>query len=102
MGEWQDKPFGGLLRQATKVLVWIPWTGYAMSHIIEAGHTVGQPSIKPRTDEIGFPYQILISGGGPCEMGEPDPDVCEFVKKWNQEYEGRASPFPQPAMRLRH
>jgi alpha-mannosidase len=34
------------------------------------------------------PYQIsYIRWSGHGDNAEPDPDICEFVKKWNEEYE---------------
>ena len=36
MEEWQDKPFWAVSPSGKeKVLVWIPWTGYAMSHVMK-------------------------------------------------------------------
>jgi len=85
MGEWQDKPFWWISPSGNeRVLVWIPWTGYAMSHIMKLD-TQWVNKYQARLDEIGFPYQIsYIRWAGHGDNGEPDPDVCEFVKKWNQ------------------
>src|SRR5882762_1417193 len=88
MVEWQDKPLWWISPSGNeRVLVWIPWTGYAMSHIMKLD-TQWVNKYQARLDEIGFPYQIsYIRWAGHGDNGEPDPDVCEFVKKWNQEYE---------------
>jgi len=88
MVEWQDKPFWWISPSGNeRVLVWIPWTGYAMSHIMKLD-TQWVNKYQARLDEIGFPYQIsYIRWAGHGDNAEPDPDICEFVKKWNQEYE---------------
>ena len=43
MVEWQDKPFWWVSPSGNeRVLVWVPWTGYAMSHIMKLDTRVGQ------------------------------------------------------------
>jgi alpha-mannosidase len=88
MVEWQDKPFWWISPSGNeRVLVWIPWTGYAMSHVKKLDTRLVN-EYQARLDEIDFPYQIsYIRWSGHGDNAEPDPDVCEFVKKWNQEYE---------------
>jgi alpha-mannosidase len=88
MDEWQDKPFWWVSPSGNeRVLVWIPWTGYAMSHVMKLD-TEWVNKYQARLDEIGFLYQIsYIRWSGHGDNAEPDPDICEFVKKWNQEYE---------------
>src|SRR6201981_101887 len=88
MVEWQDKPFWWISPSGNeRVLVWIPWTGYAMSHVMKLD-TEWVNKYQARLDEIGFLYQIsYIRWSGHGDNAEPDPDICEFVKKWNQEYE---------------
>jgi alpha-mannosidase len=88
MVEWQDKPFWWISPSGNKrVLVWVPWTGYAMSHIMKLD-TEWVNKYQARLDEVGFPYQIShIRWSGHGDNAVPDPDICEFVKKWNEEYE---------------
>ncbi len=88
MVEWQDKPFWWISPSGNeRVLVWIPWTGYAMSHVMKLDTRLVN-EYQARLDEIGFPYQIsYIRWSGHGDNAEPDPDVCEFVKNWNQEYD---------------
>src|SRR5258708_6119865 len=88
MVEWQDKPFWWISPSGNeRVLVWIPWTGYAMSHVMKLDTRLVN-EYQARLDEIGFPYQIsYIRWSGHGDNAEPDPEICEFVKKWNQEYE---------------
>src|SRR5579863_335919 len=88
MVEWQDKPFWWVSPSGNeRVLVWVPWTGYAMSHIMKLD-TGWVNKYQARLDEVGFPYQIsYIRWSGHGDNAVPDPDICEFVKKWNEEYE---------------
>src|SRR6266852_3219926 len=88
MVELQDKPFWWISPSGKeRVLVWIPWTGYAMSHVMKLDTRLVN-EYQARMDETGFPYQIsYIRWSGHGDNAEPDPEICEFVKKWNQEYE---------------
>jgi alpha-mannosidase len=88
MVDWQDKPFWWVSPSGNqRVLFWVPWTGYAMSHIMKLD-TSWVNTYQARLDEVGFPYQIsYIRWSGHGDNAVPDPDICEFVKKWNEEYE---------------
>jgi alpha-mannosidase len=88
MLEWQDKPFWWLSpSRREKVLVWVPWTGYAMSHVMKIGpEWVGK--YQDRLDSGNFPYDIsYIRWSGHGDNAEPDAEICEFVKTWNEQYE---------------
>ncbi|HEV7776478.1 MAG TPA: glycosyl hydrolase-related protein [Luteibacter sp.] len=88
MATWQDKPFWWMSRSGKeKVLFWVPWTGYAMSHVMQANPAwVGD--YQERMDEVNFPYDIsYIRWSGHGDNAEPDPDICEFTKSWNEAYE---------------
>ena len=89
MVAWQDKPFWWVSPSGNdRVLFWVPWTGYAMSHIMKQLDTQWVNKYQARLDEVGFPYQIsYIRWSGHGDNAVPDPDICEFVKKWNEEYE---------------
>ena len=88
MVEWQDKPFWWVSPSGNeRVLVWVPWTGYAMSHIMKLD-AKWVNKYQARLDEISFPYQIsYIRWSGHGDNAIPDPHICEFVKHWNEEYE---------------
>jgi alpha-mannosidase len=88
MVAWQDKPFWWVSPSGNeRVLFWVPWTGYAMSHIMKLD-TEWVNKYQARLDEVRFPYQIsYIRWSGHGDNAEPDPDICEFVKKWNANYE---------------
>jgi alpha-mannosidase len=88
MVEWQDKPFWWISPSGNeRVLVWVPCTGYAMSHIMKLDPE-WIDKYQSRLDEVNFPYQIsYIRWSGHGDNAVPDPDICEFVKQWNEEYE---------------
>lgn len=85
---WQDKPFWWVSPSGKEeVLFWVPWTGYAMSHVMKVGpEWVDQ--YQDRLDSVNFPYDIsYIRWSGHGDNAEPDPEICEFVKSWNEAYE---------------
>jgi len=88
MVEWQDKPFWWVSPSGNeRVLLWVPWTGYAMSHVMKLDTRLVN-EYQARLDEASFPYQIsYIRWSGHGDNAEPDGEICEFVKKWNEEYE---------------
>ena len=88
MVAWQDKPFWWVSPSGKeRALFWVPWTGYAMSHVMKLD-TLWIHKYQARLDEVGFPYQIsYIRWAGHGDNAVPDPDLCEFVKQWNGEYE---------------
>jgi len=88
MVEWQDKPFWWVSPSGKeKLLVWVPWTGYAMSHVMKlSSDWVGK--YQDRLDEVKFPYEIsCIRWSGHGDNAEPDPELPEFIQKWNEEFE---------------
>ncbi|MBB5058022.1 hypothetical protein HDF16_002728 [Granulicella aggregans] len=88
MVEWQDKPFWWVSRSGKeKVLLWIPWTGYALSHVMKLDRQwVGK--YQDRLDSVAFPYEIShVRWSGHGDNAAPDPELSEFVKGWNAEFE---------------
>ncbi len=88
MVTWQDKPFWWVSPSGKeKVLFWVPWTGYAMSHIMKLNADwVGR--YQDRLDEVTYPYKIShIRWSGHGDNAEPDPEICEFTRSWNDTYE---------------
>lgn len=85
---WQDQPFWWISPSGRqKVLFWVPWTGYAMSHVMKVGDE-WVDTYQDRLDAVNFPYDIsYIRWSGHGDNAEPDPEICEFVKTWNEEYE---------------
>ena len=89
MLEWQDKPFWALSPSGKeKVLVWIPWTGYGLSHVMKKMDAEFVGKYQDRLDVVKFPYQIsYIRWSGHGDNAEPDPQICEFIRDWSREYE---------------
>jgi len=88
MEEWQDKPFWWISPSGKeKILVWIPWTGYAMSHVVHEASDQWVGDYQDRLDKVSFPYDIsYIRWSGHGDNAEPDPQICEFFKAWNTKY----------------
>jgi alpha-mannosidase len=88
MATWQDKPFWWVGPSGKdKVLFWVPWLGYAMSHIMKLGPEF-IATCQDRVDDIQFPYDIsCIRWSGHGDNAEPDPEISEFVRSWNEKYE---------------
>lgn len=88
MDTLQDKPFWWVSKSGKdRVLFWIPWTGYAMSHVMAANDEwVG--TYQERMDDVRFPYDIsYVRWAGHGDNAEPDPGITEFVRTWNETYE---------------
>jgi alpha-mannosidase len=88
MEQWQDKPFWWLSPSGKeKILVWVPWTGYAMSHVVRQATDRWVTDYQDRLDQVDFPYDIsYIRWSGHGDNAEPDPQICEFFKDWNTKY----------------
>ena len=85
----EDKPFYWVSPSGKeKVLVWIPYRGYALSHELPEGlsqHFV--VSYLDRLHEKGFPYDIsYIRWSGHGDNAVPDMTICDFVKDWSSKY----------------
>jgi alpha-mannosidase len=89
MVEWQDKPFWAVSPSGReKVLVWIPWSGYAFSHVERAMNTELVAKYQDRLDAVKYPYDISYNRwSGHGDNAVPDGQICEFIKSWNQDYE---------------
>lgn len=88
MATWQDRPFWWQSRSGReKVLFWVPWTGYAMSHVMKADDA-WVARYQRRMDEVKFPYDIsYVRWSGHGDNALPDPAISEFVRDWNSRYE---------------
>jgi alpha-mannosidase len=88
MVAWQDKPFWWVSPSGKeKILFWVPWTGYALSHVMKLGtDLVG--AYQDRMDDVHYPYDIsYMRWSGHGDNAEPDPELSEFVREWNVKYE---------------
>ena len=88
MVAWQDKPFWWVSPSGKeRVLFWVPWTGYAMSHVMKLGDEFVD-KYQDRMDTVNFPYDIsYIRWSGHGDNAVPDPELSERVKEWNGTYE---------------
>jgi alpha-mannosidase len=88
MQVWQDKPFWLLSPSGKeKILVWIPWTGYAMSHLLDQADEKWVSDYQQRLDDVNFPYDIsYIRWSGHGDNAVPDPQIADFLKDWNSKY----------------
>ncbi|HEV2478434.1 MAG TPA: hypothetical protein VGS79_02170 [Puia sp.] len=87
--QWEDKPFYWVSPSGKeKVLVWIPYKGYALSHGMPEGLTkkfVGDYIAELK--HKNFSYDIsYIRWSGHGDNAVPDPSICDFVKYWNTNY----------------
>lgn len=86
--DWENKPFWWVGPDGTsKVLVWIPFWGYAMSH------RYGKMSAGLVEDFCegllagDYPYDIAyVRWAGHGDNAVPDPAICDFVKEWNAKH----------------
>ena len=88
MVTWQDRPFWWVGPSGKdKVLFWVPWTGYAMSHVMKLGPEF-VANYQDRMDDIHYSYDVSsIRWSGHGDNAEPDPELSEFVRAWNETYE---------------
>ena len=87
--KWEDKPFWWIGPTGKeKVLVWIPYRGYALSHGLPDGLTNDFViSYMNKLEEKKFPYDIsYIRWSGHGDNAAPDISISEFVKTWSEKY----------------
>jgi len=82
---WYEKPFWWMSPSGNeRVLVWMPGRGYT-----NAGANFGMVAdYQERIDTDQFPYEIAyMRWSGHGDNAVPDPDLCDFIKGWNQDFE---------------
>ena len=86
--EWENKPFWWVGPDGqSKVLVWIPFWGYAMSHRYGKMSPQLVEDFCDGLEKRGYPYDIAyVRWSGHGDNAVPDPAICEFVKDWNAKY----------------
>ncbi len=86
--DWENKPFYWVGPDGqSKVLAWIPFKGYAMTHMF--GHLTAErmSEIEDALEPENYPYDIAyIRWAGHGDNAVPDPEICESVKNWNAKY----------------
>ncbi len=86
--EWENKPFYWVGPDGqSKVLVWIPFWGYAMSHRYGVMSPQLVDDFLDGLERRGYPYDIAhVRWSGHGDNAVPDPSICDFVKEWNAAY----------------
>ncbi len=86
--EWENKPFYWVGPDGqSKVLVWIPFWGYAMSHRYNEMSVKLVEDFCAGLEQRNYPYEIAhVRWSGHGDNAVPDPKICEFVKDWNAKY----------------
>jgi len=84
--KWENKPFWWIGPDGqSRVLVWIPYRGYAMSHII---HSLKPEFVDEYQQELvksGYPYDVAyMRWAGHGDNAAPDAAICDFVKSWSE------------------
>jgi alpha-mannosidase len=89
IANWENKPFywaGPSGRD--KVLCWIPYQGYAISHILRSNMTEKFVfDLMSHLQKIGYPYDIShLRWSGHGDNAPPDEKLPDFVRTWNEKY----------------
>jgi hypothetical protein len=84
--QWENKPFYWLGPDGrSRVLVWIPFWGYAMSHRY---HRMSPRLVQDFCDGLArrdYPYDIAhVRWSGVGDNAVPDPAICDFIREWNE------------------
>ena len=89
LSEWENKPFWWLGPDGvSKVLVWIPYQGYALSHLNRRMSAELVDRFHDKLDEGNYPYEIAyLRWSGIGDNAVPDPSICGFVNEWNAKYD---------------
>ena len=86
--QWQNKPFYWASPSGReKVLVWIPYKGYALSHISKKLSRELITEYQEELERINYPYDISYTRwSGHGDNAEPDPAISDFIRDWNTSY----------------
>jgi alpha-mannosidase len=86
--EWENKPFYWVGPDGrSKVLVWIPFWGYAMSHKYGKMSAQLVEDFSDGLEKRGYPFDMAyVRWSGHGDNAVPDPAICEFVRDWDAKY----------------
>ena len=88
MEQLQDRPFWWVSPSGKeKVLLWVPWMGYSLSHTMDHPTPELVDNLQARLHQIKYPYEIsYIRWSGHGDNAAPDPEISDFIKAWNEKY----------------
>lgn len=83
--QWENRPFWWVGPDGqSKVLVWIPFWGYAMSHRYRELSPELVEEFCAGLEGRDYPYDIAyVRWAGLGDNAVPDPSICDFVREWN-------------------
>lgn len=86
--KWENRPFYWVAPSGKeKVLVWIPYKGYALSHTMEHPTPQFVETLMEQLEKIDYPYDIAYSRwSGHGDNAVPDLEIADFIKEWNTKY----------------
>ena len=86
--QWENKPFYWVGPSGKeKVLVWIPFKGYAWSHTIPELNDKNAADFLSQLEKLDYPYDIAyMRWSGHGDNSVPEPQICDFVRDWNAKY----------------
>ncbi len=86
--QWENKPFWWQgPDDKSRVLVWIPFWGYAMSHVYRGMTRQLVDEFLEKLELSEYPYEIAyVRWAGYGDNAVPDPSICDFVKQWNEDH----------------
>jgi hypothetical protein len=88
LAKWENKAFYWASPTGKeKVLVWVPYKGYALSHIIRKFTIPFAETFVNLLDSTKYPYDIIyVRWSGHGDNAVPDGEISEFVKDWVPRY----------------
>ena len=86
--QWEDKPFYWVSPSGKeKLLVWIPYRGYALSHGLPGLSESFAADYMNQLTKINYPYDITyVRWSGHGDNAEPEISISDFVKEFNTRY----------------
>jgi hypothetical protein len=86
--EWENKPFWWVAANGRdQVLCWVPYYGYALSHVIQDLKESFLIDFAAKLDERQYPYDIAyLRWSGHGDNATPDERLPDYVRAWNEKY----------------